>query len=61
MTITAQLIATLMQQNCDAHIREEKSRDEWSAEQKRLWKLAANQCVASEVLWLVVPSMGGAR
>ena len=70
MNLNAQLIATLITANCEAHLNGQKSRVDWSDEQNRLWLLAAKRCVASEVMRLVCPSLtpltpdqrdGGAR
>ena len=55
--ITAQLIATLITANCEAYHAGQKSRDEWSAEQNRLWKLAADRLIASDVMRMVCPSL----
>lgn len=60
-TITAQLLATLMHANCEAYLCERIGRDEWSAAQNRLWRLAGEKGVASEVLRLVCPSPGAAQ
>lgn len=53
--ITAQLIATLIQANCDAHLSGAKSREDWNAEQIRLWDLAAKRRCVSKVARLVAP------
>ena len=57
MDINAQLIATLITANCEAHLSGQKSREAWSEEQLRLWALAAKRCVASEVMRLVCPTL----
>lgn len=55
--ITAQLIATLMQQNCDAYFADKKTRNEWDAEQRRLWDLAERRRCANRVKMLVAPKL----
>lgn len=52
---TAQLLATLIQSNCDAHLSGEKSRAAWEAEQVRLWKLAERKRVERQVVALLDP------
>lgn len=52
-TIAAQLIASLIAANCDAHLDGRKSRDEWSTEQYRLWDLASKRRITSQVMKLV--------
>lgn len=56
-TFTAQFIATAIQANCDRHLCGAANRTEWSMEQSRLWKLAADKMVASEVMRLVCPTL----
>lgn len=53
--LTAQLIATLIQSNCDAHLSGATSRAAWEAEQVRLWKLAERKGCAHAVKMLVAP------
>ena len=55
--ITAQLIATLIQQNCDAYHRNEKTYEEWSAEQHRLWRLSERRRCEHRVKMLVAPKL----
>jgi hypothetical protein len=57
-TFTAQLIATAITANCEAHLSGKKQRDDWSAEQDRLWRMAAQKRVATKVMRLVCPSLG---
>lgn len=56
--ITAQLIATLIVANCDAHCNGAKSRKDWSAEQYRLWKMAERRRCVNRVKALVAPKVG---
>lgn len=55
--ITAQLIATLITANCDAHCNGQKSREDWSAEQYRLWRLAERRRCANCVKMLLAPKL----
>ena len=52
---TAQLLATLLRHNTDAHLSGEKSHTEWNAEQLRLWKLAEKRRAAKLVSQLLDP------
>lgn len=56
-THLAELIASAMQANCDTYDANRKTRADWSAEQTRLWNLAAKKMVASGVMRLVCPSL----
>lgn len=55
--ITAQLIATLMVSNADAHLAGLKSKDDYKAEQARLWKLADERNISKAVARLVIRSV----
>lgn len=55
--MTARQIADAILVNCAHHEVGDLTRDEWAAEQDRLWRLAAEGCVASEVMRLVAPSL----
>lgn len=60
-TFRAELIASAITANCEAYHAGTLTHEAWSAEQHRLWDLAATRVVASKVMRLVCPSLGGAR
>ena len=53
--VTAQLLATLIRQNCAAHLDGDMPRAAWEAEQRRLWDLAERRKVAQQVRQLLDP------
>jgi hypothetical protein len=53
----AKFIAAAILDNCDKHVAGNRSRADWSAEQDRLWRQAAEDCIASEVMRMVCPSL----
>ena len=57
MKIAAAAIAAQIEANCKAHLDGEIDRAIWGAEQIRLWKLAADARMASDVIRLVAPSL----
>lgn len=55
-TPTPLALAQAIVANCNAHHMNEISRAEWSAQQDVLWAIAAEHCLASQVLRLLAPS-----
>ena len=51
-------VAGLIEDNCEKYHAGQINRETWSAEQNRLWALAASLTVAAEVMRLVCPSLG---
>ena len=56
---TASIVAHAINLNCEHYHAGNISRTEWSAEQERLWKLAADRHCAAETMRMVCPSLGG--
>ena len=57
MTHIAKTIASQICENCAAYDAGHIDRAVWSTEQNRLWTLAAEAFVASDVMRLVAPSL----
>lgn len=58
MDINADVLANAIDTNCEAYDAGLLTREEWSAEQNRLWKLASDRYLMTDVLKRVCPSLG---
>jgi hypothetical protein len=59
--LTAAEIASLITANCNEYHAGRVSYEAWHNEQTRLWDIAAQNIVASEVLRIVAPRVGESR